>query len=227
MELKLRFKKCVIDSLRFMRENPDELEKKPVDMLERLRDHMDSSGQGSANEPKPHEACIAVILEMNDIKLSPQRNRVPVEDGCYFWYQPGGSQQKGDFMLFWVYDGIKQSHITVDAKHSNGCAIYLNDGWFWEDTVYVVSYCRNVRRGEWKNECFIGLGQDIPTEKDNDIWNFYNDKKKEMNTNRKELEPDYLQPYFRFAHQYSCKQFDPDFTASRFVNVLEWLQPTS
>jgi hypothetical protein len=196
-------------------------------MLERLKNHSDSSGQGSANDPTPHEACIAEIFEENEINLAPVRNQVPKENGLHFWYQPGGTQQKGDFLLFWTLDGEKQSSILIDAKHTNGGTFYLNDGWFWDDIIYIVSYCRNVKRGEWVNQCFIGLGQDIPTEKDKEIWDFYNTKKREMNTNRKELEPDYLQPYFRFAHQYSCKQFDSDFTASRFVNVAEWLQPTS
>lgn len=227
MELKVKFKQSVVDSFRFMRENPDKLEEKPIGMLEQLKDHINSNGQGSANDPNPHEACIAEVFKAHGLLLAPTRNVVPDNDGLYYWYQPGGSQQKGDFLLFWVLGGEKQSDIIVDAKHSNGSMIFLNDGWFWEDTIYVVSYCRNVRRGEWKNECFVSLGQDIPTENDNYIWNLYNDKKKEMNANRKELKPDFLQPYFRFAHQYSCKQFDSEFTASRFVNVVEWLQPTS
>jgi hypothetical protein len=203
------------------------LEEKPIAMLERLKEHSDSSGQGSANDPTPHEACIAVVLEEHGICLAPHRNVVPAEDGCYFWYQPGGTQQKGDFLLFATAGGQIQHRLVVDAKHTNGSAFHLNDGWFWEGIVYIVSFCRNVRRGEWKNECLIALGQDIPTAKDNEIWETYNEAKKQMNANRKEKQPDFLQPYFRFAHQYSCKQFDQDFMATRFASVLASLGPSS
>lgn len=220
------FSTALIDAFTFMRNNPDSLEEKPMDMLERLKDHSDSSGQGSANDPTPHEACIAVVFENYGIRLAPIRNSVPSEDGYYFWYQPGGTQQKGDFLLFDVSDGKRMKSVLVDAKHTNGNSFYLNDGWFWDGIVYVVSFCRNVRRGVWANECMIALGQDIPTEKDKEIWNSYNDAKKVMNANRKEREPDFLQPYFRFAHQYSCKQFDSEFIATRFASVASSLVPS-
>ena len=211
----------------FLRENPDKLEEKPMEMWERLKEHSDSSGQGSANDPTFHEACIAVYLEESGICLAPHRNAVPAEDGCYFWYQPGGTQQKGDFLLFEATDGQIRNRLVVDAKHTNTSTFYLNDGWFWEGIVYIVSFCRNVRRGEWKNECLIALGQDIPTAKDKEIWEAYNEAKKQMNANRKEKQPDFLQPYFRFAHQYSCKQFDSEFMTTRFASVLASLGPSS
>lgn len=221
------FTDSVISAFTYMRTNPDCLEEKPMEMLQRLKDHSDSSGQGSANDPTPHEACIAVIFENNGIQLAPVRNTVPSEDGNYFWYQPGGTQQKGDFLLFSVSEGRKNASLLVDAKHTNGNTFYLNDGWFWDGIVYIVSFCKNVRRGVWANDCMIALGQDIPTDKDKEIWTSYNEAKKLMNANRKEREPDFLQPYFRFAHQYSCKQFDSEFIVSRFASVLSSLQPSA
>lgn len=217
----------VTNAFVYMRTNPDKLEEKPMEMLERLKEHSDSSGQGSANDPTPHEASIAEVFETNGIRLAPYRNMVPAEDGAYFWYQPGGTQQKGDFLLFWASGGVRQQSLIVDAKHTNGSTFYLNDGWFWEGIVYIVSFCRNVKRGEWKNECLIALGQDIPTAKDKEIWEAYNEAKKQMNANRKEKQPDFLQPYFRFAHQYSCKQFDLEFMTTRFASVLASLPPSS
>jgi hypothetical protein len=216
----------IADALRIMTQSPDRLEQRPVEMLERLKEHCDGTGQGSANDPTSHEACIAVILEETGIRLAPQRNVVPEEDGFWFWYQPGGTQQKGDFLLFEAVAKEKRGGLLLDAKHSNGNAFYLNDGWFWDDIVYVVSFCRNVRRGVWENVCFIGRGQDIPTEKDKEIWTTYNDAKRAMNASRREREPDFLLPYFRFAHQYSCKQFTPEFTASRLELTLASLAPS-
>lgn len=220
------FNDKVAGALRFMAENPDRLEQKPNEMLERLKEHCDGTGQGSANDPTPHEACIAEVLEEHGILLAPARNAVPETDGAWFWYQPGGTQQKGDFLVFEAVGKERRGGVLIDAKHSNGNSIYLNDGWFWEDIVYVVSFCRNVRRGVWENVCFIGRGQDIPTDKDKEIWTAYNEAKKAMNASRKEKEPDFLAPYFRFAHQYSCKQFTPDFTASRLELTLASLAPS-
>jgi len=221
------FKDRITSALTYMRENASRLEEKPLEMLDRLKEHSDSSGQGSANDPTPHEACISVVFEQYGIVLAPMRNVVPTTDGCYFWYQPGGTQQKGDFLIFEVFGGEIRNRLIVDAKHTNGSTFYLNDGWFWEGIVYIVSFCRNVRRGEWKNECLIALGENIPTEKDSEIWNSYNEAKKTMNANRKEKQPDFLQPYFRFAHQYSCKQFDTDFMTSRFTSVIASLPQSS
>jgi hypothetical protein len=214
------------DALRFMTQNPDRLEQKPNEMLERLKEHCDGTGQGSANDPTPHEACIAVVLEDHGIRLAPVRNVVPEENGLWFWYQPGGTQQKGDFLVFEAVNRERTGSCLLDAKHSNGNTFYLNDGWFWEDILYIVSFCRNVRRGVWENFCFIGRGQDIPTDKDKEIWTAYTDAKKAMNASRREKEPDFLQPYFRFAHQYSCKQFTPEFTASRLELMLASLAPS-
>ncbi len=216
----------ITDALRFMTQNPDRLEERPMEMLGRLKEHIDGNGQGSANDPTPHEACIAVVLEEHGILLAPARNVVPDANGSWFWYQPGGTQQKGDFLLFDVDNMERKGGLMIDAKHSNGGSIYLNDGWFWENIIYVVSFSRNVRRGTWENVCFVARGQDIPTDKDKDIWTAYNEAKKAMNASRREKEPDFLAPYFRFAHQYSCKQFTPEFTASRLELTLASLAPS-
>ena len=171
----------VTNAFRVLATNPARLEQKPIEMLERLKEHCDGTGQGSANDPTPHEACIAEVFEEHGVRLAPVRNAVPTEDGHYFWYQPGGTQQKGDFLLFDAVSGSRASSLLIDAKHSNGNSFYLNDGWFWDDIVYVVSFSRNVKRGVWENVCFIGRGQDIPTDKDNEIWTAYNEAKKAMN----------------------------------------------
>ncbi len=213
------------DALRTMAQNPRRLEEKPTSFQMRLREHCDGTGQGSANEPTFHETCIAIILEEHGIRLAPLRNVVPDEDGLWFWYQPGGTQKKGDFLLFEAVNKEQKGSILLDAKHSNGSAIYLNDGWFWEDTVYIISFSRTVSRGVRENICFIGRGQDIPTEKDKEIWAEYTEAKRVMNAARRERNPDFLLPYFRFAHQYTCRQFTPEYTMSRLELTLASLAP--
>jgi hypothetical protein len=187
---------------------------------------MKTKGQSSANEVKPHEACIASVFQSRGFILAP-RNIVPKEDGMYYWYQRAGSQQSGDFLLFWVFNGKKQSDVLFDAKHANSETIFLNDGWFNEDTIYIVSYSKSGGRGKArKYTCFIGLGQDIPTEKDSTIMASYNEIKREMNMKRKSREPDYLAVYVRFANQYSTKQFTDEYAEDRLKKTVSWLLPS-
>ena len=221
-----QFKNAIVESLKFMKQNPEYLERNPNELLSKLKDYMKTKGQSSANEVKAHEACIAEVFETNGFKLSP-RKVIPKEDGTYYWYQPDGSQRCGDFLLFWVLKGEKQSEIIVDAKHTNSESIYLNDGWFNEDTIYIVSYTKSMGRGITKrNLCLIGLGKDIPTEHDSEIMEFYNTIKREMNQKRKDKKPDYLSVYIRFANQYSTKQFTDDYTENRFNKTVSWLLPS-
>ena len=121
---------AVHSALTTMSANPALLEREPVEMMARLKRHCDTRGQGSANPVTRHEACIADVLETHGLHLAPERNVVPAKDGLYFWYQPGGTQQKGDFVVFAAEGGVNTHSITLDAKHSNGTTIYLNDGTF-------------------------------------------------------------------------------------------------
>lgn len=224
MELiKAIFKSKIIQALTHMREAPAELEMKNVVMFQKLTEYMKTTGQGSANEVKHHEANIAEKFESHGFLLAP-RNTLPETDGYYYVYQAGGSQQKGDFMLFWMLDGEMQSKIIFDAKHSNGKSIYLNDGWFEEDTIYIVSFNAGTAKYP-KPTCLIGLGQHIPTEKDSEEMRRIIKIKQELNKNEKDTTTDFLRKYFRFANQYSCKQFTDDFMTDRFEKTLAWLQP--
>lgn len=225
LPLKQRFKDGIIDSLKFMKLNPGNLEETPVEIMVRLKEYMKSKGQSSANEVKPHEACIAGIFESRGFKLA-TRNVVPKDDGLFYWYQAGGSQTGGDFLLFWVLGGKKLSHVYFDAKHTNTEVFFLNDGWFNEDTIYIVSLSKSNGRGRGrKNVCFIGMGQDIPTERDSLIMQSYNGIKRELNSKRKTEAPDFLSIYVRFANQYSTKQFTDDFIEDRFKKTVSWLLP--
>jgi hypothetical protein len=218
---KQHFKQQVLNAFKFMRENPSALEAPCVSMVDKLSAYMKSSGQGSANKVTNHEANIASVFEENGFSLAPRKSS-PTDDGYYYVYQSGGSQKKGDFVLFWYVDGETCSKIVVDAKHSNSKSIYLNDGWFDEDTVYIISYNAGTKKFP-KLECFIGMGQDIPTDLERaemeELVKFKQQKNSEKNV------VGFVRIYIRFANQYSCKRFTGDFTIDRFEKTLSWLEP--
>lgn len=224
MELtKQEFKAKALQAITYMRENPNELEKNNIDMFQKLTNYMKSSGQGSANKVTNHEANIAEVFEKYGFILAPHK-ALPEEDGYYYVYQESGSQQKGDFMIFWILDGEMKSKIILDAKHSNSKSIYLNDGWFEIDTIYIVSFNSGTKKYPI-NTCLIGLGQDIPTEKDSEEMRRIIKIKQELNESKNDNDTDFLKKYFRFANQYSCKQFTNEFSNDRFEKTLAWLEP--
>jgi hypothetical protein len=209
-----------------MRGAPEELMMIPTDMMMKLDSSVKSSGQGSANKTTAHEACVAICLEKYGFGLAP-RNAVPKETGYYYWYQPGGTQRKGDFVLFSVENGEKKQNVVIDAKHGALDAIFLNDGWFDPDSIYIISF---TTPGGRKNPripvCFIGMGRDIATESDAKIMEHIIGIKNELNKSKKSMITSFLKIYFRFANQYSCKQFTSEFNEDRFQKTLSWLAPT-
>lgn len=220
------FKTAISQALAFMRENPANLTGNPKDMMSKLDASVKSSGQGTANKACGHEASIAVVLETNGFTLAP-RKVVPNECGYYYWYQPNGSQKKPDFVLFWVLDSVKQYEIIIDAKHGSKDQIVLNDGWFDNDTIYIISFTATLARRAGRTPlCLIGLGRDIATESDSKIMEHIIGIKNELNKNKKTMLTSFLKICFRFANQYSCKQFTPEFRDDRFQKTLSWLGPS-
>jgi len=211
--------------------NPTSLEQKPLEMMARLRTHYNSEGQGSANPVTPHEACIALVLEQHGFTLTPQRNTVPEQSGLYIWYQPDGTQRKGDFVVFESVRGTIGASITIDAKHSNSTIIYLNDGTFEAGVVYIISFTRILprvkgqRKGERKNECVIGLGQNIMCEEDCARMIRWRDEIRRLNS--LDMGTGDLCLYARSANKYECaKRFSEDFKKDRLNQTLAWLQPS-
>jgi hypothetical protein len=222
----MTFTESVRNALTYIRENPNEMVLTPKDMMAKLYATVKSSGQGSANQTNPHEGCIATVLEANGFVLAP-RNVIPQKSGIYYWYQPNGTQRKGDFVMFWAIDGVKKLEVIIDAKHGASETIFLNDGWFDEDTVYIISFTSPVKRGTARaNVCFVGMGRDIPTEEDAKIRTHIIGIKNELNKSKKTMMTSFLKICFRFANQYSCKQFTPDFNEDRFQKMLAWLAPS-
>jgi hypothetical protein len=216
------FYEVVSRCLTYARENPEAMEKTPDDMLRKLKEYMKSNGQGSANKVTPHEASFAVILEEFGFVLC-DRKTIPTSQGYYYIYQLGGSQTKGDFVLLSVDGGNTLRKLVVDLKHTESKTFYLNDGWFESDTLYVVSFNAGTKKYP-KPTCMIGMGADIPTKAENmamaDLIRF---KKK---TNEETPNVDSLRTYIRFANQYGCKRFTPEFNSDLFQKMLTWLSPS-
>lgn len=224
-----RFLAAAGAALSHMRINPHVLEQKPAAMVAALQAYIGSDGQGTGNKVSEHEACIATVLEEMGFTRAP-RGTTPTTDGLWYWYQLQGSQQAGDFLIFEVKDGVKQAERILDAKHSNGVSIYLNDGTFEPGTIYIVSFTRCLDRikGQRKKPreqvCFIGLGEDIFTDKDRDVMTAWRAALRAMNAAG--ADTDHLRVYARSANQYSCGRFTPEFAAGCWEKTSASLAPS-
>lgn len=225
----MSLKQLINSAVMAMNSNPAILEEDPVEMMSRLKRHCDTHGQGSANPVTRHEGCIAVVLEASGIRLAPERNVVPAENGVYFWYQAGGTQKKGDFTAFCAIDGVATESVILDAKHSNGTTIYLNDGTFETDVVYIISFTRILpkvkgqRRGERENVCVIALGQDVMSEEDRARLVRWREEIRRLNS--LDMGDGSLCLYARSANKYECgKRFGSEFTKECLEKTLAWLE---
>lgn len=225
----MAFQSKITAALACMRDNPHELEKKPTEMIAILQASVGTSGQGTGNKVSEHEACIALVLETNGFVRAP-RGTTPATDGLWYWYQLQGTQQSGDFLVFEVKDGTKVAEYILDAKHSNGTSIYLNDGTFERGSIYIVSFTRCLDRikGQRKkpreNVCFIGLGHDIMTEKDKENMAKWKAAVRAMNDVANDT--DHLRFYARSANQYDCKRFSTEFTKECWEKTQSWILPS-
>jgi hypothetical protein len=221
---------AVLSAFAHMRANPQDLERKPTEMVAALQAYIKSDGQGTGNKVSEHEACIALVLEDKGFVRAP-RGTTPTIDGLWYWYQLQGSQQAGDFLVFEVKDGVKRAERILDAKHSNGVSIYLNDGTFEPGTIYIVSFtrCLDKIKGQRKKPreqvCFIGLGEDVFTEKDREVMVTWRAALRAMNA--ADTDTDHLRVYARSANQYSCGRFTPEFTTGCWEKTSASLGPSA
>lgn len=224
----MSLKRLINSAVSAMASNPALLERDPIEMMSRLKHHCDTQGQGSANPVTRHEGSIADVLEASGIKLASERNVVPAANGMYFWYQAGGTQQKGDFTTFCAIDGTVTETVILDAKHSNGTTIYLNDGTFETDVVYIISFTRILprvkgqRRGERENVCVVALGQDVMSEEDRARLVRWREEIRRLNS--LDMGDGSLCLYARSANKYECgKRFGSEFTKECLEKTLAWL----
>lgn len=217
-------------ALAHMRATPQDLESDGGDMVDELQDYISSDGQGTGNKVSEHEACIAIVLESHGFVRAPRRT-TPEIDGLYYWYQLRGSQQAGDFLVFEVKHGVRCAERILDAKHSNGTSVYLNDGTFEPGTIYIVSFTRCLDRIKGQRTkpreevCFVGAGEDVFTEKDRAVMASWRAALRELNV--LDSDTDHLRVYARSANQYNCSRFTPEFREECWARLTALPGPSS
>lgn len=191
----------------------------------KLHSQGDEESQGTGNAVTNQETRFAVVLEQNGFKYS--SSSAPLSSGNYYIYQVNGSQRSIDFQAFEWVSGAKTREVNFDLKHTKSDIIVLNDGWFHTDIVYIVSWMRKISEPQKKKvlvtDTFIGLGQDIPTERESAVYKRRRDVLKQLN-NEEDDEPSNLVLYARSANKYKCaSRFTTEFSETCFTNVLAFL----
>ncbi len=208
-----------------LRADPAEL----GDIKKKLHSQGDSSSQGSGNQVTDQETCFAAALETAGFKYSSTKIP-PTENGLYYIYQVNGTQRSIDFQAYDWTSGMKQKMVNFDLKHTKTDTFFLNDGWFHENIVYVVSWMRKTpavvpsrKKKIIEPATFIGLGQHIPTEEEISLYQELCEIKKKYNTEYKGAGSFHC--YLRFANTYKCDRFTQEFTNQSLMTVLDTLVP--
>jgi len=218
--------KSVLDAIRanplLLRQSLPEIERK----LQRhagkvvLAEGESSAAQGTGNKVTGQEASFAAVLENHGFVIQAKETEITVA-GKYYYYQVNGSQKSIDFRLV-QHDGTKiVSSADFDLKHTVSDVFFLNDGWFHENVIYVVSWMRKTSEARKKRvvepATFIGLGQDIPTKEETALMEELLAIKKKYNTEFKGCGS--LSTYIRFANRYTCARFTAEYTDRCYEKV--------
>jgi hypothetical protein len=204
-----------------IRDNPQVLNTCDPVIVTKLQSQGKPNSQATSNAVTVQEGAFASLLEANGFQFlsKPKKNdhlkgisSGLTTNGFYYIYQVNGSQQSIDFQAMIVHDKKIEKFINFDLKHTTNDIIFLNDGWFEDNVIYVVS---------WNTKTFIGLGQNVPTEIDAELMKKVITLKKELNKNKEATK--YLSVTMRCANRYSCKQFTPEFTTDCFTKVCNSL----
>ena len=218
------FSKTIQTFLSQLSKNPALLRRDVVTSLtsikKRLHRQCDSNSYGTGNQVTGQEACFAAALEENGFKYSSVA-LPPVDKGLYYIYQLNGTQRSIDFQAYDWFDGTKRSSLNFDLKYTKTDTFFLNDGWFQENIVYVISWMRKALNSQGKMPVsrkkkvveaatFIALGQEIPTDEEVALYKELCAIKKKYNTDYKGAGSFHC--YLRFANTYKCDRFTPEFT---------------
>ncbi len=209
--------------------NPNILKKEAKEfptILSKFQDQAKKETQGIGNQETDHEVSFAAVLETfgfqfllkkkkNDhLKLLPT-----LADGFYYIYQVNGSQQSLDFQTILIADHEIKKTITYDLKHTTTEQFYLNDGWFLQDIIYIVTWTFEKQH----TKTMIGLGQKIPSDKEKEAYAKILEAKRLLNSEVKGEDDMSLMIYHRFANRYSCKKFTEEWSNQTFDEVMNFL----
>jgi hypothetical protein len=227
--IRVSFSKTIQALLSNLSSSPELLRRDIATLSEikkKLHSQGDAASQGSGNQVTDQETCFAATLEESGFKYSSPK--VPAtEDGFYYIYQVNGTQRSIDFQAFDWAAGTKRRAINFDLKHTKNETFFLNDGWFHENIVYVVSWMRKTSEPRKKKvvepATFIALGQNIPTEEEAALYEELCEIKKKYNTDYKGSGSFHC--YLRFANTYKCDRFTPEYSAECLSSVLSFVGP--
>jgi hypothetical protein len=226
---RLSFSKTIQAFLTRLSSSPELLRRDPVELTEikkKLHSQGDSASQGSGNQVTDQETCFAATLEESGFKYASPKFP-PTDDGFYYIYQVNGTQRSIDFQAYDWFSGAKRRSVNFDLKHTKTEVFFLNDGWFHENVVYVVSWMRKTSEHRKKKvvepATFIALGQNIPTEEEAALYEELCEIKKKYNTDYKGSGSFHC--YLRFANTYKCDRFTQEYSAEALANVLTFVGP--
>lgn len=226
---RVSFSKTIHTFLQALKTSP-ELLKRDVAILTEIKKKLHSQGdtesQGSGNQVTDQETCFAQTLEEHGFKYSSPK--VPATaDGFYYIYQVNGTQRSIDFQAYHWLNNVKRHQVNFDLKHTKTDTFFLNDGWFHEGIIYIVSWMRRVSEPRKKKvvepAIYIGLGQNIPTEEETVLYEKLCEIKRQCNTEYKGAGSFHC--YLRFANTYKCDRFTPEFTDESFTKVFAYVGP--
>lgn len=218
------FRERMCELLAYVNANPSILESTAHKEMKTRLDKSCGKGQGLGNKCSDQEACFAVVCETHGVF---QFHPGGTDNGVFYKYQASGTQRAIDFRILEVKDGKIVDSIDLDLKHSSSDSIFLNDGTFLDDVVYVISFTRLLERikGQRKcpreSVCVIAMGQNVMSPKDKLALERRFAQLKEINSVKEDL--DHLTMYVRNANQFSCKKFTPEETAMSLEKTRAWL----
>ena len=211
-----------------------------TDIKKRLHSQGDANSQGTGNQVTDQETCFAATLEECGFKYS-SVIKPPAAAGLYYIYQVNGTQRSIDFQAYDWVDGMKRGMVNFDLKHTKTETFFLNDGWFHENIVYVISWMRkgepearvqgkglspqgkvSLKKNVVEAATFIALGQEIPTEEEVTLYEELCAIKKKYNTDYKGAGSFHC--YLRFANTYKCDRFTSEFTDECLAKTTQFVE---
>lgn len=198
-------------------ENPDDLKRKATDFPIILSQFKEQRISGETD----HEVCFASILERVGFKFLLKKRKNDhlkllsfLTDGFYYIYQVNGSQQSLDFQTILIVKHQVLRVCSYELKHSNTNCFYLNDGWFLDNVIYIITW-----RMRERIKTLVALGQSIPSNIDKKMYEKCLEIKKILNSQTKTHPNMSLKIYNRFANRYSCHSFTNDYALHRIQGV--------
>lgn len=169
---------------------------------------VDAIGKHNRNGVTNQEARFAEVAETLGFKFLGKQMK-PDEGEMYYKYEVKGSQQPGDFQLLFACDG-NHHDIVFELKHTQTQKIMLNDGWFHDDVVYVITYNNDLKKKAHKPKVHIAFGRNIAQSED--TIKYQNIRQRIAQLNNEIRAEDHLDSSFRIfvrcANQYDCRKFD-------------------